>query len=42
MKYNNFILPQEETFFFQITEEAKIDKLINRDAIKAWGKSQES
>ena len=24
MKYNNFILPQEETFFFQITKEANI------------------
>ena len=37
IKYNNLILPQEDTFFFQITKEAKIKNLPNRDARKAWG-----
>ena len=36
IKYNNLILPQEETFFFQITKEGKIENLPNGDARKAW------
>ena len=41
-KYNNLLLPQEETFSFQITKEAKIEKLSNREARKAWKQLQES